>query len=342
MFSITNLAPQDLSVTAAASDFIEDWQSAAREIVAHTSGSTGKPKEIHLPKSDMEVSAAATIRRFGLTSASRMLCPLSISYIAGKMMIVRAMIADCQLALCRPSNDFWFRPETEAYLSSGSPIDLLPVVPSQCVTLLDRTTSELPAYLSNIRNVIIGGAPLHPDTERQLLDIARQTGISFYATYGMTETCSHVALRPLGTTRFNAMPDITFSTDNRGCLTIDAAAYSFRQLQTNDIVTLHDTRHMTWLGRFDNVINSGGLKIFPEELERKLAPHIPCRFYIKGTPDPKWGETVTLVIETASGCPTDDALLSACGSVLNSHEMPKTIIHMEHIPTTANGKLLRH
>lgn len=342
MFSITNLTPADLSVTTAASDFIEKWKSAARDIVAHTSGSTGKPKEIHLPKSDMEVSAAATVRRFSISSDSRLLCPLSISYIAGKMMIVRAIKADCQLALCHASNDFWFRPETEEYLSSGSPIDLLPVVPSQCVTLLDHATSELPAYLRNIRNVIVGGAPLHPDTERQLIDISRQTGISFFATYGMTETCSHVALRPLGATRFTAMPGISFSTDNRGCLTIDAPAYSFRQLKTNDIVTLHDSRHMSWKGRFDNVIISGGLKIFPEEIEQKLAPHIPCRFYIKGTPDPKWGEAVTLVIETAGGCPTDDMLMSSCGSVLDSREMPKAIIRMEHIPTTANGKLLRN
>ncbi len=314
--------------------FLAEWRDEREFIVAHTSGSTGKPKEIRLPKRDMLVSAVATNRRFGIVAESRLLCPLSVNYIAGKMMLVRALEADCEVAFCKPSNDFWHNKAVVEYIADGV-VDLLPIVPSQGEVLL----SNPPAYLYRIRNVIIGGAALSAETEPQLLSIAPNS-LCLFATYGMTETCSHVALRRLGDSRFSAMPGITFSVDSRQCLSIIAPEYSFGSLQTNDIVDLVSATEFMWHGRADNVINSGGVKIFPEELERKLADKIPGRFYFVGVEDAKWGRSVTLVVEADNPLP-DEILYEICSENLSIYERPKAIMRIQEIPLTPNGKLRR-
>jgi O-succinylbenzoic acid--CoA ligase len=319
----------------------------------------------------MRVSARATNLRFGINAESRLLCPLSANYIAGKMMIVRAMEADCEVAFCKPSNSFWTNNEVIDYVNQG-PVDLLPIVPSQCASLLEVAGRQGIA-LGNIRNVIIGGAAVAPEMERRLLE-AMPADMDIFATYGMTETCSHVALRPLGCDYFTAMPGISFGQDTRDCLTIFAPAYSFGQLQTNDIVSRYDKQQAAiddtnatvanqqestvsqqesadnnqpasrflrfrWLGRFDNVINTGGIKVFPEELERLLAGRLPQRFYIKGEPDEKWGEAVVLVTEPTAL--SDSEIREACAATLQAYQVPKRIRRIEEIPLTSNGKIRR-
>lgn len=325
-----------------AESFIKEWTDGSGAITAHTSGSTGKPKEIRLEKKDIMVSARATNRRFGINSRSRMLCPLSAAYIAGKMMVARAIEADCEVAFCPPANDFWTKEETCRYLEQGE-VGLLAIVPSQAASLIDGMEKGLMhTMLPPVKNIIVGGAPLAPDTERELM--ARLPGeTEVFATYGMTETCSHVALRKLGTNRFHAMPGISFSTDRRGCLTIIAPGYSFAKLQTNDIVTLCGNDSFIWRGRFDNVINSGGIKIFPEEVERKIAGILPAKFYLKGTPHPKWGEAVTLVVEESIAIRqmADEELLAICGSVLTGAQRPRRVIRVAALDLTANGKVKR-
>lgn len=335
MFRIVYLT-EDPGCRAEVEGFLRQWESEEAHIVAHTSGSTGAPKEIRLPKSDIMVSARATNRRFGINSGSRLLCPLSANYIAGKMMIARAIAADCEVAFCRPSNRFLQSPEATGYLAGG--VDLLPIVPSQCLSLLESLKSNPSA----IRNVIIGGGALPHDAEEALL-AARPPGMGIFATYGMTETCSHVALRGLGEEHFTAMPGVSFSLDNRECLRITAPEYSFTELQTNDIARLVNDSEFIWRGRFDNVINSGGIKIFPEETERKLLGKLPCRFYLKGVADPKWGEAVRLVIEDdpASPCVSDESIMEICRECLSPFELPKSIRRVKTLPVTSTGKLRR-
>lgn len=322
--------------------FMEQWTSEDDTIVAHTSGSTGLPKRIQLPKQDMRVSARATNSRFGINAESRMLCPLSADYIAGKMMIVRAIEADCEVAFCKPSNDFWNNPKVVGYLDEGC-VDLLPVVPSQCRGLSTLfTDNRLKNTVSSISNIIVGGAAIPGATEADLIE-SKPEETDIFATYGMTETCSHVALRPLGENRFTAMPGISFSLDDRSCLRIMAPDYSFGTLQTNDIAEILSTGCFIWRGRFDNVINSGGIKIFPEELERKLDGKLPVRFYFKGEPDLKWGETVTIVIEEKPGEKPvpDQEIIDICRHSLRPFEIPGHIRRVREFPLTPNGKLRR-
>lgn len=339
MFKI-HCTGNDLTIKTQAEEFLAQWYNTDEFVTAHTSGSTGAPKKIHLPKSDMRVSARATNRRFGLNHDSRMLCPLSLGYIAGKIMMVRALDADCQLLMTQPSNRFLENPEVMAY-TRKAPVDLTPVVPSQCLHILEMAAHpEGFSLLSNLRDIIIGGAPLAPETEKRLMALSDDIpALRFHMSYGMTETCSHVALRPLGTQCFEAMPGITFGTESRSCLTISAPEYSFVTLTTNDIAELLSSHSFIWKGRFDNVINSGGIKIFPEEIERTLASALSAPFYIKGIPDEKWGATLCLVIEEPA--PSDAELAEICKTLLPPVKRPRSIRRMESLARTSTGKIKR-
>ena len=235
----------DSILTTAAREFIAQWYDDSQYIKAHTSGSTGAPKEIDLDKNDMRASARATIEFFGLNAGSTLLLPLSPDYIAGKMQIVRAIEAGCRLIAEPPSS----RP----FSAYDGACTLIPVVPSQLEGLLDSP------FVSRAENIIICGAPLSPGQERSLTS----AGLNAYATYGMTETCSHVALRRIGQDTYRGLPGFDFSTDSRRCLVIDSSTLSFGRLITNDMVSLSGANEFEWLGRYDNVINSGGVKFIP-------------------------------------------------------------------------------
>lgn len=311
--------------------FMEQWCDRRPYIIAHTSGSTGAPKEIKLLKSDMIMSARATNARFSISSHSHLHLTLSPAYIAGKMMIVRALEAGCDLTYEAPSN--------HGLLSTDyGDIDLLAIVPSQCSQLLAN-----PIARKRLHKVIIGGAAISHATEQALLSAPWNS----YATYGMTETCSHVALRRMGTDAYTAMPGIRFSTDHRNCLRINAPQFSFRQLQTNDIVDLLSPQSFIWKGRYDNVINSGGIKIFPEQLEAKLQPYISHPFFIGGVPHPTWGTAVELIVELPDSKAADPGelelqLQEICRTHLTTVECPKSIKFTATLPRTANGKIRRN
>lgn len=330
MFSIEYLPGYQRS--GKVDSFLKDWRSNSDFIVAHTSGSTGVPKEILLPKADMLVSAKASNLRFGLTSESILLCPLSPDYIACKIMIVRALTADCRLVLCQPATAFMQSPATREFLASQSVIDLLPIVPAQCQPLIGDP------LLSKFRNIIIGGAPLTSAMEAAML---QADTANLFATYGMTETCSHVALRRLGSNFYEAMPGISFDLDDRGCLRVIAPSYSFKHLQTNDIAKLASPTAFEWLGRFDNVINSGAVKLFPEEIEHKLENLIPAPFIIRGIPSEKWGEEAAIVCLDDNPL-SDNELLTICRNNLTPYQVPKSVIRIPEFPLTSSGKLRRN
>ena len=303
-------------------DFIRESESDCDYIVAHTSGSTGTPKEIRLPKSDMRVSAKATNSRFGITRRSVIAAPLSVDYIAGKMMCVRAIEAGCELLEMPVSNK----------VIIDRRIDLLAIVPSQLDSLLAQ-----PDAPQLVKNIIVGGAPMN---DQQLAAIVNK-GLNAFATYGMTETCSHVALKKIcgHETYFEAMPGISFSQDRRGCLVIQAPAYSFGNLTTNDIVEIASPTEFRWIGRFDNVINSGGIKISPERLEKEIARYVDRPFYITSAKDDRWGEVPAIVFEGTASEVQD--ILDLLASKIDHKTCPKKARAVRALPRTANGKIFR-
>lgn len=310
-------------------EFISEWNNDAEYVIAHTSGSTGAPKKIKLLKADMRASAAITNHFFNINSESTMMLCLSPDYIAGKMMIVRALLSGATLLLEKPTN----KPLTEY---NGRPIDLLAVVPSQAQWL-----AEHPDILPHVRQMIVGGGEMSTSLETKLAKASTIT----YATYGMTETCSHIALKRITGHHdepFVAIRPTTLSTDERGCLVINAPQFCISKIVTNDIVELLSPTTFRWKGRFDNVINTGGVKVCPEEIERKIKPLIEDRYYISSKRSEKWGQMVVLVIETENPNNYDfGELKGQLQSVLTNFQMPKEIIFLQRFKETSSGKVIR-
>lgn len=316
------MATTNIGMAERIADFITEWRNGLPYVVAHTSGSTGTPKEIHLLKADMRQSARMTNRFFGIDKSSTLLLPLSPDYIAGKMMIVRSLEADCRLIGIEPSNDF----------TTDASADLIAIVPSQIEALL-----AIPNVASRFRNVIVGGAAISEDRRQALI----KAGVNAYVTYGMTETCSHVALRKVSDDEgvYHALSDVTFSVDEQSCLIIDIPYMSIKRVVTNDCVKLIDDKSFLWLGRRDNVINTGGIKVIAESLERDLQPYFDCNFYIVGAPDDKWGERIELVAECDSVRLNE--IMQRLSASISHKLLPKKTKTVAQLPRTCNGKIKR-
>ena len=316
-----------LFAMAGLDDFLEEWNSPSPYVKAHTSGSTGKPKDILLLKSDMRQSALATNAFFGINEHSVLAVPLSMEYIAGKMMAVRALEAGARLIEIPPAKEFRLPDNTGC-------ISLLPVVPLHIDCLLGQ-----PDMASRIKNLLIGGGA--PDFAQ--CKALASAGYRAYISYGMTETCSHVALARADDElrRYHAMPGISFDVDSRGCLIVEAPHFSFKRLVTNDVVDLLSNTSFCWRGRIDGVINSGGIKMLPEELENLYAPFLGSTpFYVTKEPHPVWGEAVVLVYEGSMDMAGDIQTFMRQG-ISDSRRLPKRYIAVNMLPRTYNGKIQR-
>lgn len=301
--------------------FLREWNSESDYIKAHTSGSTGNPKEIHLLKSDMISSAMATNAFFGINSSSTLTLPLSLDYIAGKMMAVRAICASCRLEIIPPSNSFPINNHS----------DLISIVPTQ----IDNLLSQKDSY-KKLKNILVGGAPMSSLQETRLASFSDTAWLGF----GMTETCSHVALRRVGDDGiFHAMEGIEFDIDPDSCLIIKSHRFSWQQLTTNDVVDLLSPNAFCWVGRRDNTINSGGLKLHPEKIEKIILEVFPnlSPFYLRGEPDANLGQRLVMVAENPP-----ERLMEQLREKISDHRiLPKAILSVDKLPRTANGKILR-
>ncbi|RIV45948.1 AMP-binding protein [Flagellimonas pelagia] len=305
-------------------DFLLDWVSDKPTVEVFTSGSTGKPKKITLKKEQMVNSVMATGEYFKLRPKQSALLCLPCTGIAGKMMLVRAMVLGLHLDEVEP---------TSTPLSHNQKqYDFTAMVPLQVQNSLE--------YLSRIKTLIIGGAPVDDKLRSELLKIHLRA----YETYGMTETITHIAVKeivPKPTPYFEALPHVTLATDDRSCLVIDAPNISDHEVVTNDLVELVSETRFKWLGRYDSVINSGGVKLMPETIEVKLASIITPRFFVMGIPDQALGQKLVLVIE---GEPTPkEALLKQIKSLrdISKYEVPKEIYFVKSFVETSTQKIHR-
>lgn len=307
--------------------FLADWLNENDFIFAETSGSTGKPKRVKLQKQAMINSALATGAFFNLKPSDTALNCLSSDYIAGKMMLVRAMILGLHIDAVTPHSKVFFDTEKN--------YDFCAMVPIQVACSIKK--------LNNIKTVIVGGSKIVPF----LLEWMKTSPVKFYETYGMTETVTHVALKPLqslaqkGKDVFEALPKVNFSQDQRDCLIIDAPNLVDVPLVTNDVVELKSNKEFKWLGRFDNVINSAGVKLFPEQIEQKLLLILKKRIIIASEYDTNFGEKVILIIETSEE--VTEALLSKIkqSKALHKYEIPKKVYTIDQFVLTSNGKVQR-
>ncbi|MDR5590846.1 AMP-binding protein [Christiangramia sp. SM2212] len=310
--------------------FLLDWLKPVSYIEVSTSGSTGTPKKIRLEKQHMINSALATSKFFKLPAHTTALMCLPAEYIAGKMMLVRAMFLGWHLDTVPPSSN----PLDQVF----KVYDFSAMTPFQ----LDNSI----ARLHLVKKMIIGGGVVSTRIAKMLTDVDSK----IYETYGMTETCSHIAARRLNPTKkrksarsFKLLPNVSISQDDRGCLIIKAPNILDEEIVTNDVVEIITYKKFIWKGRFDNVINSGGIKLYPEEIERKLNKVLDHRFFVTSMPDDSLGEKLVLFVEDDFSEETLDDLQKSLGGLksLDKYEKPKKIYLIEKFEETPNGKIHR-
>jgi O-succinylbenzoic acid--CoA ligase len=297
-------------------EFLFDWFDNKSYIELSTSGTTGVPKKIRIEKQAMVHSALATGNFFDLHPGDKALQCLPAKYIAGKMMFVRSFILGLELDYVAPSSHPMEQNTTQ--------YDFVAMVPLQ----VENSLKEL----KNVEKLIVGGAKMSADLEQRLFQLKTK----IYETYGMTETITHIAAKKIGEKAFTILPDVKIYQDNRKCLVIDAPKISSETIVTNDIVELVNENQFIFLGRIDNVINSGGVKLIPEQIEAKLAGKINSRFFVAGIPDSVLGEKLVLVIEGAKQN-LDETVFDG----LDKFEKPKAVFYVPEFTETLNGKIKR-
>lgn len=320
------------------SELLRSW-FAKKKILVKTSGSTGTPKTIAFNREQMIESALATGRFFDLGKGAKALLCLPLDYIAGKMMLIRAMTLGWQLEGIEPT--------IHLDLANKGNYDFSAMIPMQLENNLK--------FLGKIENLIVGGAPVNRKLEERIQSLATR----IYATYGMTETITHIAVRPLNQSArhkvfsrnptlseeaYTGLPGVSFYKDTRGCLVVRCPRISEKEVITNDLVELISENSFVWQGRIDNVINSGGLKLMPEAIEQKFLGCVSGRFFAAGLPDPELGERLIFVVE---GKPEKDLMdrlktfqAQSAGRIMK-HEVPRDIFFLPKFTETDSRKINR-
>ncbi|MCW0490437.1 AMP-binding protein [Riemerella anatipestifer] len=303
-------------------NFLEDWYSEKPCVSVKTSGSTGVPKIFEVEKERMKASANMTCDFLGLNRSNKALLCLPVEYISGKMMLVRAMERGLKLLIKTPS--------VSPLEDLDEEIDFCAMTPLQVEYSLGK--------VDLIKKLIIGGAAVSESLKAKLKGVASH----IYETYGMSETLSHIALKqitPNEELHFKPLQNIFLTQDERGCLCIEAPLLTSEKLITNDLVELKERGVFSFLGRVDNVINSGGVKIIPEQLEDKLKKIIPNELVFTSVSDAILGEKLVLVIEGKASQETQKLL----GEIAydKPYHAPKEIVFLDEIPRTPNGKVNR-
>lgn len=336
--SVNELLRYAESISETTYQFLKEWFSESDFVIVQTSGSTGTPKPIQLKKQFMVNSALTTGVYFSLPHKTTALLCLPTAYIAGKMMLVRALVLGWHLDHV-PSNTTPLQNIEKTY-------DFSAMVPIQVENSIGK--------LSRIKKLLVGGGIVSAKLQASLQGVSTV----IFATYGMTETITHIAVQPLNNFKnipprtssslntsaiqnslYTTLPNITISKDVNDCLVIEAPNLTEEIVFTNDVVQLISDRQFVWLGRFDNVINSGGIKLHPEIIEEKLSKIIKNRFFVAGIPDDTLGEKLVLCIEGVE----DELLLKKLrnSTLLSKFEIPKEVYFANAFLETLTKKIQR-
>jgi len=305
--------------------FSQQWNDDSTFFETLTSGSTGRPKIIRIEKRHAVASAWATIRFLKLKPLQNALLCLNIETIGGKMMWIRSVVNSLNLYVVSP--------QSNPLKNSDVPIDFVALAPIQLHTILQET----PDKLSNISTIIVGGGEVSPATHSLLV----KYGLTVFQTFGMSETVSHIALKKIGVENescYTALDHVTISEVD-GLLCVDAPTIGIDHLVSQDTVRLINPHQFVWLGRSDFVINSGGVKIQIESLERELQAHIKERFFVFPKKDDKLGEAVALIVlGKVQSC---YCLKKFYCFLSHKYHTPKYIAFVDQFEWTKSGKINR-
>lgn len=305
--------------------FLEEWHNDESTVLVHTSGSTGTPKPMLVEKERMRASARLTCRFLNLKEGDSALLCMPLQYIAGKMVVVRSLVAGLQLIPVAPC---------------GHPLKGLQEAPifAAMIPMQVYNTLQVPEekeILMRIKHLIIGGGAIDTPLAKELSTFPN----GVWSTYGMTETLSHIALRRLNGKEasewYIPFDDVHIELSEEGTLTIHAPRVCKEVLKTNDIAEINSDGHFRILGRKDNTINSGGIKIQMEQVESTLREHLEVPFQITAAPDAKFGEIVVLLYNKVEDV---NEIQRICQQVLPTYWQPKRYQPVNELPLTGTGK----
>lgn len=313
-------------------DFMINWHLGDASFLFHTSGSTGTAKEIQISRNQILASVKATQDKLNLVKGEKALMCLNPDFIASKMMAARAISVGMDLIITTPSSSPLKLLETTIDFGSFVPFQIYKMIRNGSISKLGQ-----------IKNVLIGGAQLDP----WAVDILSQFKNNIYLTYGMTETVSHIALKKItgddAKGLYSTMKGVDIEIDDRSCLCISGAVTNHNLIVTNDVVQLKSKNTFEWLGRYDNIINSGGIKINPEKLEFLIAPSIlDNNFFVGGILDHELGQKCILVVEGKINLESFISIQKELLKSLPKHYIPKEVVSLDSFQYTQNGKLKRN
>ena len=316
-------------------DFMRSWLNGQQTFTLQTSGSTGDPKPIEIRRSQLIASAQMTGKALDVGKGTRALVCLNVHYIAGLMMLVRGMELDWDLTIIEPSANPLLDVDDHAKF------DFAALVPLQLVAILENPQRE--NQVERLGKILLGGAPVNVSLQRKIEALT----IPVYQSYGMTETVSHIALRRLNGGNFSEdyhfLPNIDFGTDDRGCLHISGPVTNGEVVQTNDLVEISGNT-FKWVGRADNVINSGGVKIVLDKIDAAVSAvfydsKIPNAFFNWFVEDEKLGQKLILIIEGTENAQQSDHIISEIRKRLSAYETPKHVYFVQHFSKTTTDKV---
>jgi o-succinylbenzoate---CoA ligase len=301
-------------------------------VVIATSGSTGVPKGVQLSAAAMMASAAASLARIGATPGERWLCCLPTFHISGMGVLVRSLLTGTDPVLV---------PSATPEVLAASGCAHVSLVPTQLRRLLDAGASP-----RQVKTVLLGGAA----AADSLLAEAGAAGWRVITTYGMSETCGgcvyagvpldNVQVRLGSRGRIEIAGPMLFS-GYLGQPEMTEAALADGWFHTSDLGQWRADGRLDVRGRADDVINTGGEKVVPGEVEAVLGT---CEgvadVVVIGLPDPEWGEAVTAFVVPADpgGPPQLDRLRSAVREVLPARAAPRKLVFVPEFPLLPSGK----
>ncbi len=295
---------------------VREWSNGANNFTFTTSGSTGAPKKIVIDREKIHYSVQSTFEVIDPRNKikSSLLC-INPEFIGGAMVVFRALIKRLHLYIVEPTSTI------VASIPENYSSDLVAVVPMQLKEMI-------PKDVARFKNILVGGGPLE-------MEDFRDAPSNIFSTYGMTETVSHIALRKIGSEYFQTTGDAEVSLHQDGCLQFQGRITNYEVLKTNDFGEVASAKSFRWIGRSDFVINSGGVKLNPEVIEKKLASEVPSEFVITSIPDGTLGEKVVLLV---AGKLSKDIDFSA----LEKFEKPKAVFENIELKRTASNKIDRN
>ncbi len=317
-------------------NFRELWNSGQPSFQIQTSGSTGTPKLIELTRNQLIASAKLTQTAFDLQAGDIAFCCLNIEYIAGMMMLVRAFEIGMDLMVVEPKSNPFEGIEKHLYLLRRNAFYAF--VPLQIENLLENE-ANIP-QLNAAKSIIIGGASVGDS----LLEKIQSINSPVFATYGMTETVTHIAKRHLNGIEkqgnFEIIEGVKIEVDERNCLKINSETTQNQWITTNDVIELIDDSKFRLIGRIDNIINSGGVKIQLEKVESQIEPilrnlQFDGRFFCFGITNEKLGQKLVLILESEK----EIEGLTEAFKILPKFERPKAIYTIPEFIETPTGKI---